>query len=715
MNWPDEVNRREFLRVSASSGMGLALAFHLPGFVPAALAVEAPAVFAPNAWLRIEPDGTTVVVVNQVEMGQGVYTALPMILAEELDADWRKVRFQPAPADSSYANPLLGGAQSTLGSTSVKGAWLPLREAGATARAMLVAAAAAEWGASPEMLRTEAGVITHPDGRRLTYGEVAGRAASMPVPSEVRLKEPAQFRLIGRSMPRLDLPAKVNGTAVFGIDVKLPGLLTAVVVRCPVFGGKLLRYDAAAALRVAGVRQVVPISSGVAVIADGYWSAKRGRELLDVEWDEGDRGELDSTKVSRRLAARARETGMSLRTEGDAATALAGAATRLEAIYELPFLAHAPMEPINATAHVTRDRCTVWAPTQSPGWAREAAARAAGLPEAAIEIHTTFLGGGFGRRLESDFVTEAVEVSRAAGAPVKVVWSREEDIQHDFYRPAAYNRLEAGLDGAGQPVAWTHTLVSPSTRGASADLDGPDIVVVDGAATHPYPIPNVSVTWVREELGVPVGPWRGIGGTVTTFAIESFIDELAAAAGRDPYEYRRTLLAEKPRHRAVLDLAAERAGWGTPLPPGKGRGIALAEYFAIPGSTSSFVAQVAEVTAEGNGAIHVDRVICAIDCGIVVNPDTVQAQMEGGVIFGLSAALTGVITLKDGRVEQSNFHDYRILRLYETPAVEVHIVPSQEPPGGVAEIGVQPVAPAVANAMFAATGRRIRRLPILAS
>ena len=683
--------------------------------------------FAPNAWLRVAGDGSVTVLVDRSEMGQGVSTALPMLVAEELDADWAKVRVEQAPANEVYYNPAFDGNQVTGGSTSVAVAWLPLREAGARARAMLVQAAAERWGLTSADCSTQQGSVIHPDGStRLTYGELSAAAAALPVPDKVTLKAPQQFALIGKTLPRLDAPAMVRGEARYGMDVRMDGLLTAVVARCPVFGGKLASFDASKAQQVPGVRKVVQIDSGVAVVADGYWPAVQGREALEVRWDEGPAAGLNSAALRAQFEELARAPAAVARTRGNIEAALAGARP-IEAQYELPFLAHATMEPQNCTADVRADRCVVWAPTQfqtgdpmfAGGGARRVAMRITGLPRESVTVHTTHLGGGFGRRLESDYVAEAVQLSKAIGAPVKVVWSREDDTQHDVYRPMSLHRLSGALDAAGNAVAWRHRIVAPSI--ISRFIPGwlPDVVVhrlavmrdgidggsVEGAHDHAYAIPNQLVDWVKADTPVPVGFWRSVGFSFNVFVVESFIDELAHAAGQDALAFRRKLLADAPRHLAVLELAAQKAGWGAPLPPGHFHGVALARAF------QSCVAQVAEVSVR-DGSVRVHRVVCAADCGQVVNPGTLRAQMEGGINFGLSAALHGEITLAAGRVQQSNFHDYPLLRMHEAPDIEVHLVASAEAPTGAGEPGVPPIAPAVANAVFAATGKRIRRLPL---
>jgi isoquinoline 1-oxidoreductase beta subunit len=696
------MERRDFLQVTGTIGAGLVIGFRIPnrrGVAP----------FAPNAWLRIGTDDSVLVIVDRSEMGQGVTTSLPMLLAEELEADWTKIRFEFAPADKAYINPLFG-LQGTGGSSSVRAAWKPLREAGARARSVLIAAAAQTWGVEPASCRAEAGAVIHTGtNRRLTFGALAQRAAALPVPADVQLKDPKDWRLAGKPTKRLDTRFKVNGTAQFGIDVRVPGMLTALVARSPVFGGKVRTFDASAATAIPGVRRVVQISSGVAVVGDGYWPAKQGRDALKVSWDEGPVAQVSSASISSLFAQRATQDGAVARHDGDALAALAGAAQRIEAVYEMPFLAHATMEPMNCTAHVRADGVDIWAPTQFQTGAQMVGAQIGGVGPEKVAVHTTYLGGGFGRRFELDFIMEALETSKAAGAPVKVIWSREDDIQHAQYRPANYHQLRAALDAAGQPVAWTHRIVAPSIMARmfpQTVKNGLDGEAVEGGVGLPYAVPNVHVDYQLTDTGIPVGFWRSVNNSFNAFAVEGFIDELAVAAKKDPYEYRRGLLTNAPRDRGVLELAATKAGWGTPLPAGRARGIAVYKSF------ESYAAQVAEVSVSPAGDVRVHRVVCAIDCGMHVNPSTIEAQMQSGIVFGLTAALKGAITIENGRVTQSNFHDYQMLRIAEMPVVEVHIMPSNEAPGGVGEPGTPPIAPAVCNAIFAATGKRIRRLPI---
>jgi isoquinoline 1-oxidoreductase beta subunit len=703
------MERRAFLHVSGTIGAGLVIGFRIPdrhGVVP----------FAPNAWLQVDTDGTVTVTTDKSEMGEGNHTALAMIAAEELDADWSKVKVGAVPVNPAGWSRRM----STGGSTSVRTSWDILRKAGASARAMLVAAAAQTWGVAAAACSTRNGVVTHAN-HRLTYGELAQKAATIPVPENPPLKDPKDFRLLGTRVARLDTPSKVNGTAQFGIDVRMPGMLVASVERSPVFGGKVKSFDATAAKAVAGVRHVVQLDgtpwtgtngawavgteSGVAVVADTYWQAVQGRQALKITWDEGSNAALGD--IPGKLAARDGEVGVTAKTVGDAAAALAGAAKKIESVYTVPFLHHATMEPMNCTAHVRAGSCDVWAPTQNQTRAQEVAAEAAGLPKEAVKIHTTLLGGGFGRRLESDFVAEAVSISKAVNAPVKVIWSREDDTKHGFYRPATYNRLAAGLDAQNKPVAWMHHIVAPPILTKFGPLqNGIDATLIDGASDVPYAFPNLFVDQLAVDLPVPLGFWRSVGASQNAFVVECFMDEVAAAAGRDPYELRRELLQAKPRHLRVLELAATKAGWGTPLPRGHGRGIALAEW------EPTTCAEVAEVSVAADGTVRVHRVVCAVDCGPVVNPYTIEAQMQGGVVFGLSAALYGEITIDKGRVQQGNFNDYPMLQIPEMPVVDVHIVSSTDPIGGIGEPSVPPTAPAVCNAIFAATGKRIRSLPI---
>jgi isoquinoline 1-oxidoreductase beta subunit len=722
MNEILNLSRRDFLRTGALAGGGLVLGFYLPRVgqraaadQPTTSAATPERIFAPNAFVRIGTDDSVTVIVNHSEMGQGVYTALPMLVAEELDADWQKVRVEPAPVDPAY-NHTAFGIQMTGGSTSTWSEYERLRKAGATARAMLVAAAAQTWNVAPESCRTEDGQVIHDSsGRRLPYGRLAEKASDITPPKDVALKDPQNFKLLGKPTKRLDSPEKTNGKGVFGIDVQVSGMLVAVVARPPVFGGKVKRFEGKKAKAVPGVRHVLEIDRGVAVVADGFWPAQKGRAALEIIWDEGPLAQLDSRAQRSQYAELAKHTGAVAKKQGDVGTALDAAVKKLEAIYELPYLAHATMEPMNCVADVRADRCEVWTGTQFQTVDRDAAAQVAGLRPEQVTLHTMLLGGGFGRRavVDSHFVREAVQISKAVKAPVKVIWTREDDTRGGYYRPTAYHAIAGGLDDAGNPVAWQHRIVCQSFMAgtpfeAVMIKNGVDDTAVEGAADLPYDIPNLLVEWRQAPGGVPTLWWRSVGHSHNAFVVESFVDELAHAAGKDPLEYRRGLLKDHPRHKRVLELAAEKAGWGTPLANGRGRGLALHESFG------SFLAQVADVSVSKQGQVSVQRVVCAIDCGPVVNPDTIRAQMEGGIVFGLTAALYGQITFENGRVVQRNFHDYPMLRMDEMPVIETHIVPSVEKMGGVGEPGVPPIAPAVGNAIFAATGKRIRRLPIRA-
>jgi len=708
MSAPANLSRREFLETAGATGASLLIAFHLPD--GPRFASAPPATFAPNAWLRIAADDRITVIVDRSEMGQGVTTALPMLIAEELDADWNKIHIEPAPADNkAYANPLFG-FQGTGGSTSVRAAWTPLRKAGAAAREMLVAAAAQAWAVDKSECRAARGAVAHArTRRRATYGQLAALAAALPVPQDPALKDPKDWKILGTAVKRLDTPSKVDGSAEFGIDVKRPGMLVAVVARCPTFGGKVASFDATKAKAVAGVKDVVQISSGVAVVADGYWNAKKGRDALEVTWDDGSNAQVSSAGISQLLAETAQKPGAQARHDGDPDVALAGAANKVDATYELPFLAHATMEPMNCTAHVRADAVDIWAPTQFQFGAQGLGAKIGGVAPEKVNVHTTYLGGGFGRRFEMDFIQEALETSKAVGAPVKVVWSREDDVQHDLYRPVSYHAFHAGLDGSGQPVAWTHRIVAPSIMARvfpQTIKNGLDGEAVEGAVGMPYAIANVHVDYHMPDTGVPVGFWRSVNNTFNAFVVESFVDELAHAAKKDPYEYRRDLLGKAPRHLGVLNLAASKAGWGSALPAGRARGIAVWKAF------ETYVAEVAEVSLGEDGTPRVHRVVCAVDCGPVVNPGIVEAQMESAIVYGLTAALWGEITLDKGRVQQSNFNNYLMLRQADMPRIEVHIVPSSEAQGGAGEPGTPPIGPAVCNAIFALNGKRIRKLPI---
>ena len=708
-------DRRDFLKVGAALGGGLVLSVALPNAIgPAWAAAEALPEFAPNAFIRIDRKGAVTLVMPMVEMGQGIYTAMAMLLAEELEVGLDHIRLEHAPAnDALYANSILH-IQTTGLSASIRAFWTPLRQAGAVGRTLLVTAAAKRWGVDPVTCRAKQGVVSDSAGaRRLAYGELADAAAAlpMPTPGSIALKDPKDFTLIGTPVKRLEAPDKVSGRAGFGIDVRLPDMKIAAIAISPVFGGKPKAVNEVAARAVKGVRQVVRIDNAVAVVADHMWAAKEGLAAAAIQWDDGPNATVSTADIVRQLEEASKQPGVVARNEGDAEKALAGAAQRIDAIYQAPFLAHAAMEPMNCTAHVRKDGCDLWVGTQAPTLTQAVVAQATGLPREAVKIHNHLLGGGFGRRLEPDGSLLAVKIAQQVDGPVKVVWSREEDIQHDMYRPYYYDRLSAGIDASGKPVAWTHRIAGSSIVARyvpSLYKNGFDSDAVEGAAEPPYALPNIHVDYVRvEPPGIPTAFWRGVGPTHNVFVVESFIDELAALAKQDPVAYRRALLGHNPRAVGVLNLATEKAGWGRPLPAGRGRGVSLQFAFG------TYLSQVAEVEVSSDGSFKVHRIVCAVDCGLAVNPDTIAAQMEGGSIFGLTAALHGAITLKNGRVEQGNFHDYPPMRISDVPVVETHLVKSAEPPGGIGEAPTAAVGPAVANAIFAATGKRIRTLPIL--
>jgi len=703
------IPRREFIKLSVSAAGGLLIGFHLPAL---AAPDKSSGVFTPNAFVRIGRDESVIVIVNHSEMGQGIYTALPQILADELDADWSKVRFEPAPVDPVYNHPVFG-MQMTGGSTSTWSSFDQFRKPGAAARAILITAAAQQWNVDPTTCRTENGKVIHgASNRSLAYGQLVDKAATVTPPKEVALKDPKDYKLIGKPIKRLDAPEKTNGKAIFGIDVQRPGMLVAVVARSPVFGGKVDSFDPTDAMKVPGVRKVVQVPSGVAVIATGFWPAKLGREKVKITWHEGGMQNFNTGWQRQQYKAQIGGMGAGARHEGDPASALKAATKTIQAQYEVPYLSHAMMEPLNCTVDLRADHCEIWVGTQFQTVDRAAAAEVAGLKPEQVEIHTTFLGGGFGRRATpaSDFVREAVSVAKEAGAPVKVIWTREDDMHGGYYRPMYLHGLTGGIDAQGNPVAWLDEIVGQSilagTPFAMMIKNGVDETSVEGAADLPYTIPNLSVVYHQTEVGVPVLWLRSVGHTHTAFVTECFLDELAAMGGKEPVDLRRAFLTKSPRHLGVLNLAAEKSGWGKSLPAGRGHGIAVHSAF------ESFNAQVAEVSVDSKGKVRVHRVVCAIDCGKYVNPNLIEAQMHSGIIFGLTAALYGELTFENGRVQQSNFHDYQMLRMNEAPEIEVHIVQNQEKSGGVGEVGVPCIAPAVANAIFAATGKRIRKLPI---
>jgi len=709
----DRLGRRGFLVVGGALTGGLVIKLTVPIAFRPPWAAEAGPSFNPNAFIRINRQGVVTLVVPMVEMGQGTYTALPMLLAEELEVALDQVRLEHAPPnDALYANPVLH-FQSTGRSSSIRAFWTPLRQAGAVGRTLLIEAAANRWGVDPGTCRAQQGVVLHAaSARRLPYGDLVDAAAMLPVPAtdSVKLKDSQDFTLIGTPAKRLDTPDKVNGRAQFGIDVRVPNMKIAALAISPVFGGKPKSVNEAAARIVKGVRQVVRIDNAVAVVGDHMWAAQKGLIAADIQWEDGPLATINTLEIIRELEEASKQPGVVARSEGDAQEALAGAAQRIDAIYQVPFLAHAAMEPMNCAVHVRKDGCDLWVGTQVPTRTQSLVAEITGLPKDAVKLHNQLLGGGFGRRLEADGSVLAVKIAQHVDGPVKVVWSREEDIQHDMYRPYYYDRLSAGLDASGKPVAWTHRVAGSSIYARYIPQifkNGLDPDAVEGAAEPPYDLPNIHVDYVRvEPPGIPTAFWRGVGPTHNVFVVESFIDELAAAAKQDPVAYRKALLDRNPRALRVLELATEKAGWGQALPAGRGRGVSL--QFAF----DTYLSQVAEVEVVFDGSIRVHRIVCAVDCGIAINPDSITAQVEGGALFGLTAALYGNITVKNGRVEQSYFHNYPSIRINEAPHIETYLVRSAAPPGGFGEAPTAAVAPAVTNAIFAASGKRIRTLPI---
>ncbi|MBJ6727696.1 xanthine dehydrogenase family protein molybdopterin-binding subunit [Geomesophilobacter sediminis] len=711
MNGTVRVSRRDFLKLGGVAGAGLLLGFRLP-VREAEAAEEQKPPYPPNAFLHIGQDSGVTIFVNKSEMGQGPYTAVAMLIAEELECDWNRVRVQPAPVAAVYNNPM-SGMQMTGGSTTIRTEWVRMREVGAAARMMLIEAAAQNWKVSPATCHAENGKVVGRHGAWVSFGEIAEQASLLEVPAQVPLKDPSRFRLLGKPVPRLDTPAKVNGVALFGIDTQMPGMLVAVVERPPVYGGKMRRLEATRARAVPGVTAVFQIPQGVAVVARDFWAAKRGRDVLEVEWDDGPRAGLSTAAMRQHYRELAQAPGLVARRDGDPEGALNGAGKQVTVEYELPYLAHADMEPLNCAVDLRADGCDVWVGTQAQTGNQLAVARLTGLKPEQIRIHTAFLGGGFGRRgnPHSDFVVIATQVALGVRRPVKVIWTREDDMKGGYYRPLWHARMSAGLDEGGKVVSWQHRIVGQSImKGTSNEKrrikNGIDLSSVEGAKELPYEIPNVLVDLHSPEPGMPVQWWRSVGHSHTGFEVESFIDELAHHAGKDPYRFRHDLLARHPRHRGVLDLAAEKAGWGGKLAAGRGRGIAVFESYG------SYVCEVAEVSVDRTGFVRVHRVVCAVDCGHTVNPGIIAAQMEGGIAFGLTAALYGMISVENGRVLQENFNDYPVLRMDMMPEVEVHIVKRSEKPGGIGETAVPPIAPAVTNAIFQLTGKRVRRLPI---
>jgi isoquinoline 1-oxidoreductase beta subunit len=705
------LSRRKLLTGGLAGGF--LVAFHVPLRAAVNEPVQPPDVtdgrFAPNAFIRIEENGRTTLIMPQVEMGQGVYTSIPMILAEELDADMAQVVLEHAPPnDKLYGNPVFG-LQVTGNSNSVRAWWMPLRKAAAGARAMLVQAAAAEWQVDAKECTTAKGEVSHAaSGRKLSYGALAQAASKQAPPNDVPLKNPADFVYIGQPLKRLDTPDKVNGKAVYGIDAILPGMKFATVAACPVFGGKVGKVDDSAATKIPGVQKIVVLDDMVAVIGDHMWAAKKGLEALKIDWDEGPNAGVSSEGIWNDLRAASAKDGVVAKSTGDIDKGLASG-DRFEAWYEMPFLAHASMEPINATVHVRPDACEVWTGTQVVTRVQQAAAKAAGLPAEKVIVNNHLLGGGFGRKLEPDMVVAAVRIAKQVDYPVKVVWTREEDIQHDVYRPVYRDQVTATLVD-GKVAAWKYKIAGSSIMARwlpPAFQKGIDIDAIDSAIDVPYDFANFHVEYIRAEPpAVPTGFWRGVGPNNNVFAVECAMDELARKTGKDPVEFRRAMLTKNPRMLAVLNLAAEKSGWGKPLPARAGRGVCVQPSFA------SFIATVAEAEVGDDGEVRLRRVTSVVDTGIAVNPDTVKAQLEGGLIFGLTAALYGEITIDKGRVQQSNFNDYRMLRIDEVPAIEVHVVKSSEAPGGIGETGVNSGPPALRNAIYAATGVALRRMPI---
>ncbi len=711
--------RRDFLKTAGSAtAVALTIGFEWLGPPRRAMAaVGSPAVFAPNAFLRVGADGSVTVIAKHVEMGQGAHTGIATVLAEELDADWKQVRVESAPANAKlYANLAFGTMQGTGGSSAMANSWSQLREAGAKGRAMLLAAAAQEWKVPVSDLTVDKGVVYHAGSKRqAAFGALASRAAALPVPDNVTLKDPQDFKLIGHQCPRLDVPSKVDGSAQFTLDVALPGMLVALLKRPPLFGATVKSFDPNAASAVPGVVKVVQVPRGVAVVAKSFWAAKQGRDALSVDWDDSHAEKRSTSQMMNEYRQLAERPAASALKVGDAAAAIKSATHTVAASYEFPYLAHAPMEPLDAVVKLTAGSCEIWAGDQFQTVDQGNAAKAAGLEPQQVSIHTLFAGGSFGRRANvgSDYIVEAVSIAKAYGAdgtPIKLQWTREDDIHGGLYRPMYFHKLEAGLNERKELVGWRHVIVGQSIMaGGLFEVmvkDGIDPTSVEGASTIAYKIPNIDVELSTTKNAVPVLWWRVVGSSHTTFAVEAFIDEVAHAAGKDPFAFRRDLLEHEPRMKAVLELAADKAGWNNgPMPKGKGRGIAVGEAF------KTFVAQVAEVSVDDRGRVTVDRVVCAVDCGIPINPDVIAAQMEGGIGFGLGAVMYSAITLQDGRVEQDNFNSYRVLRMNEMPKIEVHIIPSGEAPTGVGEPGVAPIGPAVANAIFAATGTRVHVLP----
>jgi len=734
-----DLSRRDFFKIGFTAGVGLAVSFHLPADagIARAAGTSQPSgdnILAPNAWLRIHPDSSVTVMVNHSEMGQGITTALSMIVAEELEADWSRVRAEIAPAADVYKNPAFG-IQATGGSTSVETSWEILRKAGATAREMLVAAAAEKWEVPVAECKAQNSTVYHRhSGKRAEYGKLLEGAAAVKAPRQPRLKSADEFSIVGKRIPRLDSGLKARGKATFGIDVQLPGLLNAATVHAPRLGARPASVNDADARSMFGVRQVVKLESAVAVVADTFWQAHSAAGVLDVQWENAAGSGPSTPSIILRWEERIKAGGKAVRNDGDAVGQLERSAARISAAYTLPYQAHACPEPMNCTAHVRRDSCELWVPTQAQGIAQDTAANICGLSIDQVKVHTTYLGGGFGRRGLSDFVAEAVQLSKAVDAPVKLIWTREEDMRNDFYRPASHNILRAGLDENGFPTAWIHRAVGSAEFESLMSEAGPAFLpdwlprgiknwtgnavaglilkvrgsedAMGGSTTMAYEIPHIRVEHIEDGPGVPVGFWRSVADSRNCFVVESFMDEIAAAGGIDPVELRLKLLKDSPRQSRVLQMAAEKSGWGKTGDPGVFQGVALHAFHGTP------AAMVASVSVARSGRVKVHRVVCAVDCGTVINPKIVEAQLAGGIVFGLTATLKSSVTVEKGRIQQANFDDFPLLRMDEMPEVDVHIADSRRPPSGIGEVGVPPISPAVTNAIFSATGVRIRRLPV---
>ncbi|MFC1868844.1 molybdopterin cofactor-binding domain-containing protein [Thermodesulfobacteriota bacterium] len=732
-------SRRQFLKIGLIAGTGLVVSAQLFGCSGNTEHFASPGVadtgsFIPNAWIKIRQDDSVTVMVNHSEMGQGISTALPMIVAEELEADWSKVRFEIAPVADVYKHPTYG-IQWTVSSMSVESSWDLLRKAGATARELLISSAAETWGVPRKECRAETSQVIHKSsGRVLRYGELINKAAGMPIPESVRLKNPNEFKIIGRPIHRLDNHAKIDGSAQFGIDVRLPGMLTATVVHPPVFGSGIKSINRQATLALPGVKQLFPVETGVAIVTDTFWRARVAMETLEVEWEDHENQHIDSEQLFERWAEMGKQEGKVFFETGDIDELFENAETVLEATYNLPYQAHATPEPMNCTADVREKSCEIWVPTQNQKGVQEIAARITGLDNSAVKVHTTFLGGGFGRRALVDYAGEAVEISKKMKAPIKVIWTREEDIRRDYYRPATHNVMKAVIDRHGKPLVWLHRIVGADVFGQALPkvISGmlPDAVprfikntatslaeslmprlvsgkkAIIGAGPLPYSLENMRVEFINDDPGIPICWWRSVAPSSNCFAVECFIDEIAAASNRDPYELRCDLLAQSPRLLHVLTLAAEKAGWYKTPAKGIHRGIACHNF------QNTMMAMVAEVSVNRHGEIKVHRVVCALDCGIAINPKTIEAQVQSAVVFGLTATIKSSITIQNGKTMEGNFDDFPILRMDEMPVVTTYIVPSTKPPTGIGEVGVPVISPAVANAVFAATGKRIRKLHI---